>query len=361
MKKVGFFSLAFSLAGCFLGTGFISGQEQWQYFGVFGVSGFVGLMLAMLLIFIFCAVMLSYARKTEECEFDRLVIAQERPYLRTAVGAVTVFFMFTTYVVMTAGAGDLLNQTFGLPSYVGRALICILIMTVSFLGISGMFSVLSVFIPILIVFTFVIFFASPHPLSLEAINAKCTDVNNPLLSSWWISALNSATYNVGSSLGVIVTIGAYAKSRKSVLLGTGVCMLALTVFSCCLLIVMHAHPEITQAQLPMVAYAGSLSSWVGKLFAVFLFVGMFSSSLAISVSVCNYMQSKLKKMPRALGVYGLPFVMALIAFLCGEVGFSSLVSVVYPISGYVSILFIVLIIINYVRHKVSHEKGESRQ
>ena len=351
MKKIGSFSLAFSLAGCFLGTGFISGQEQWQYFGVFGIEGFLGLALAMLLIFAFCAVMLSYARETEECEFDRLVISRPSPVLRATVGAVTVFFMFTTYVVMTAGAGDLLNQTFSLPSYVGRALICALIMVVSFLGISGMFSVLSVFIPILIAFTFVIFFAAKHPLSLEIINANRVNVNNPLLSSWWISALNSATYNVGSSLGVIITIGAYAKSRKSVLLGSGVCLSAIAIFSACLLVIMHAHASVTQAELPMVAYATSLATWVGKLFSVFLFVGMFSSSLAISVSVCNYMQSKMKKLPRAVGVYLLPFVMALVAFLCGEVGFSSLVSVVYPVSGYVSVVFIVLILVNYARYK----------
>ncbi len=351
MKKIGSFSLAFSLAGCFLGTGFISGQEQWQYFGVFGVEGFLGLALAMLLIFAFCAVMLSYARETEECEFDRLVISRPSPVLRTIVGAVTVFFMFTTYVVMTAGAGDLLNQTFGLPSYIGRMLICVLIMVVSFLGISGMFSVLSVFMPILIVFTFVIFFATKHPLSLEIISANRVNVNNPLLSSWWISALNSATYNVGSSLGVIITIGAYAKSRKSVLLGSGVCLSAIAIFSTCLLVIMHAHAGVTQAELPMVAYATMLGAWVGKLFSVFLFVGMFSSSLAISVSVCNYMQSKMKKLPKAVGVYLLPFVMALVAFLCGEVGFSSLVSVVYPISGYVSVVFIVLILINYAYYK----------
>ena len=351
MKRIGMFSLAFSLAGCFLGTGFISGQEQWQYFGVFGTQGFVGALIAMLLIFLISSVSMIYASESGEREFDRLLIPQNIPFLRNAIGVITVLFMFTTYVVMTAGAGNLLEQTFGLPAYVGRAIVCVLIMVVSFLGISGMFSVLSVFIPILIAFTFVMFFAMPHPLTLDAINANRAEVNNPMLSSFWMSAINNGAYNVGSSLGVIAAIGVHAKSKKSVFGGTALCVSLLLLFSCCLLVIMHAHPEITSEQLPMVAYAAKVAPWVETLFSLFLFVGMFSASLAISVSVCFYLQNKIKKMPSAFGVYFLPFLLASVAFLCGGVGFSRLVSIVYPISGYVSIIFVVLIFINYARFR----------
>ncbi len=358
MKKIGMFSLAFSLAGCFLGTGFISGQEQWQYFGVFGTDGFFGLILALLLIGVFSVVTMLYAHESGEREFDALVISRPIPWLRNAVGAITVFFMFTTYVVMTAGAGDLLEQSFGIPSYVGRAIICILIMVVSFLGISGMLGVLSVFVPILIVFVFVIFFVSSPTVSAEQINANRAEVANPLLSSWWLSALNSSTYNVGSSLGVIVAIGTQVKNKKSAALGTALCAVALLIFSAFLLIMMHSYPASAETELPMVAYAASLAPWVGTLFSIFLFIGMFSASLAISVAVCFYMQSKLLKMPRAVGVYALPALLAAIAFLCGGIGFSRLVSVVYPISGYVSVLFIVLVFVNYIGFKGKSRKGE---
>ncbi len=358
MKKIGMFALAFSLAGCFLGTGFISGQEQWQYFGVFGVSGFFGVLLAMCLIFLISSVSMIYAKESGEREFDRLLVTQNLPFLRNAIGALTVFFMFTTYIVMIAGAGNLLEQTFSLPDYLGRVIICVLIMTVSFLGISGMFSVLSVFIPILIAFTFVMFFAMGHPLSIEAINANRAEVGNPMLSSWWASAINNGAYNVGSSLGVIIAIGVHAKSKKSIFSGVALCVALLLLFSCCLLTVMHAHPEITEEQLPMVAYAAKIAPWVETLFSVFLFVGMFSASLAISVSVCFYLQNKVKKMPRAVGVYLLPFLLAAIAFLCGGVGFSRLVSIVYPISGYVSIVFLVLKFINYIRFKINEKKTQ---
>ena len=42
MKEIKTWSLAFTYVGCFLGAGFISGQELWQFFGSFGNWGYVG-------------------------------------------------------------------------------------------------------------------------------------------------------------------------------------------------------------------------------------------------------------------------------------------------------------------------------
>ena len=36
--------------GCFLGAGFVSGQELWQYFGCFGIQGILGLFTACLIL-----------------------------------------------------------------------------------------------------------------------------------------------------------------------------------------------------------------------------------------------------------------------------------------------------------------------
>ena len=42
MKQIKTLTLAFTYVGCFLGAGFISGQELWQFFGAFGNWGYVG-------------------------------------------------------------------------------------------------------------------------------------------------------------------------------------------------------------------------------------------------------------------------------------------------------------------------------
>ena len=47
MKKISVPRLALTYAGCFLGAGYVSGQELWQFFGTFGLWGLLGLILAL--------------------------------------------------------------------------------------------------------------------------------------------------------------------------------------------------------------------------------------------------------------------------------------------------------------------------
>ena len=49
MKGIGGVRLALSLIGCFLGAGFVSGQEIWQCFAHSGRQGMLGLAVAWLL------------------------------------------------------------------------------------------------------------------------------------------------------------------------------------------------------------------------------------------------------------------------------------------------------------------------
>ena len=49
-RKIGTLRLGLTFAGCFLGAGYVSGQELWQYFGAFGTHGLLGLALAIALL-----------------------------------------------------------------------------------------------------------------------------------------------------------------------------------------------------------------------------------------------------------------------------------------------------------------------
>lgn len=47
MKKLGSLPVGLSFAGCFLGVGCMSGAEVFQFFGTFGIPGFVGVFFAV--------------------------------------------------------------------------------------------------------------------------------------------------------------------------------------------------------------------------------------------------------------------------------------------------------------------------
>ena len=49
MNEMKTLPLAFTYVGVFLGAGFVSGPELWQFFGAFGNWGYVGFLLAAVL------------------------------------------------------------------------------------------------------------------------------------------------------------------------------------------------------------------------------------------------------------------------------------------------------------------------
>ena len=70
MKKLSAKQLAMSYTGVFLGAGFVSGQELWQFFGAYGLGGYFGILLAVALLFLFGVLILRLAQITQETEMD---------------------------------------------------------------------------------------------------------------------------------------------------------------------------------------------------------------------------------------------------------------------------------------------------
>ena len=119
MKKLSLSRLALTYAGCFLGAGYVSGQELWQFFGAFGFWGLVGLILALSGMLAFSCLLISLAQKTGIVEMDRIVVPWEIAWLRGISAVLQVVFLFGVAVIMAAGAGALLHQLFAIPVWVG--------------------------------------------------------------------------------------------------------------------------------------------------------------------------------------------------------------------------------------------------
>ena len=66
MKKIGALNLGLAFAGCFLGAGYVSGQELWQFFGSFGGGGLLGVLAAMALL---------------ACSYCKLVTGSFNPFI----------------------------------------------------------------------------------------------------------------------------------------------------------------------------------------------------------------------------------------------------------------------------------------
>jgi hypothetical protein len=77
MKKINSIKLMLTFAGCFLGAGYVSGQELWQFFGSFGKIGFLGIAVAAVLLSSFGIILTRYVQLTGISDMDKVVIKKD--------------------------------------------------------------------------------------------------------------------------------------------------------------------------------------------------------------------------------------------------------------------------------------------
>ena len=229
-QKIGTLRLALTFAGCFLGAGYVSGQELWQYFGAFGARGLLGLVLAVALLGGTGVLLLRLSARTGIETMDALIVRADIPWLRTVVGVLTAALLFGVVCIMAAGIGALGEQMLGLPVWLGAAIACVLIAAAAYFGLGGMVSVFTVAVPCMIVAALVIAGIRLHRTGLTAAAFAAGDTN-PMLGNWATSAMNYAAYNFFATVGILAPLTRHLKKPGTAVWGTVLgCVLLLAVY-----------------------------------------------------------------------------------------------------------------------------------
>lgn len=341
--------IAVVFTGSFLGAGFLSGQELLQFFGVFGGYGLVGMVLALLAFVIFSLMVMDIARQTGRTEFDHIIVFREITWLRRCVEAMFLFFLFGVMVAMIAGAGALLEQVFGLPAVAGNALISLLVLAVALAGAAGLLASFSLVVPLLVAAAVVISAVAFYRLPAAPLEMQAFSSGNPLLGNWFFSALSFISYNMMAAISILVPLTQGGEDPRTVHKGMALGALLLTLIFACILLPMTLFPDVVlTAELPMLSLAFCLAPALGYLYAVLLFCGMFTAALSSLYAITSRVQLRAEGRLISKRFVAL---LCVLAFLGSIFGFKNIVSIVYPICGYLGFLALIGILLHYISLK----------
>ena len=333
-QKIGTLRLALTFAGCFLGAGYVSGQELWQYFGAFGARGLLGLVLAVALLGGTGVLLLRLSARTGIETMDALIVRADIPWLRTVVGVLPAAMMHTT-----PNSSALGEQMLGLPVWLGAAIACVLIAAAAYFGLGGMVSVFTVAVPCMIVAALVIAGIRLHRTGLTAAAFAAGDTN-PMLGNWATSAVNYAAYNFFATVGILAPLTRHLKKPGTAVWGTVLGCVLLLAVALGVLAALAVSPESVGAQLPMLDLACRLGT-AGVVYAVLLFLGMFGTSVSSLVAVLTYAGQKSARL--AGHRTALLLVLTAAAFAGSLFGFGDLIGTVYPVYGYLGMAAMLLV------------------
>ncbi len=355
MKKLNWIEITSLYIGVIMGAGFASGRESWQFFGVFGRQGYYGAILATIG-FVLLSFMLTYiARSKKTADLGRLISPFESRELENIIGWALAIIYYTVLIAMTAAGGSLLNQQFGISKAVGGAVIailCILTVLGDFERISSIFRLMIPGLFILALLTAALTIASGFSQSGQVSGYE----PGRMSPNWVASAIVFMSYN---GLGMITMAGNSAMNAKDdrnayagVAAGT-LCLGGLTILLLRALLSDMAYSS--SLDLPMLGFSGRISVVLNIAFAIVLYCAVYSAAAStyygFSTKLCNSRTGEPWKCKRAIIVAG-----ALIGFALGLMGFTTLVEFLYPAHGYLGIVFIILILCNFLKELAKNRR-----
>ena len=352
MKKLSFIEITSLYIGVIMGAGFASGRECWQFFGVFGPRGYYGAVFSTVC-FVLLACMLTYiARSKHTSDLGRLISPFDNSVIDGIIGWTLGIIYYSMIIAMTAAGGSLLNQQFGVNKAAGGAVIavlCIITVLGDFERVSRVFRLL---VPVLFVIGVLTIL-----LTIKADFAQSGAVSGykpgRMSPNWPVSAFVFMAYN---TLGMITMAGSCAVNARDnrhaytgAVLGT-LCLGALTVLLLRALLTDMAFSS--GLDLPMLGFSARISPVLNIIYAMVLYGAVYSTGAStyygFSTRLSNF------KYRKQIIVAG-----AAAGFLLGLTGFKTLVEFLYPAQGYIGLIFIVLIIINFARELRKNRIGSN--
>lgn len=356
MKELNVRRLALTYAGSFLGAGFVSGQEIWQFFGTFGSGGWAGLLLTVLLLIGIGLIIMLLVERTGILAMDQLMIPWNAPRLRGLSAALQIIFYFGIIAIMYAGGGALVQQLFHIPTWVGSAAMCVLVTIVAIYGAMGIVRVYSLIVPVMVVFAMLTGIRAMLRFGISAA-APVSGETNPLLAGWLLGAVTYTAYNSFATVGIISPVAEIPHTRKVTYRGISLGGVLLLLIAFSVMGGILSCPETALTELPMLALSMRLSPALGCAYGVLLLFAMYGSALSCMVAVTNYSFIKYPKLKEKR--VSLLFALGVVCFITGLGGFGDLIAVLYPLFGYCSLGFLGCLIWHFFHTKSSKEKSSA--
>lgn len=330
------FQIATVYVGTVVGAGFATGKEIVEFFTQYGLYGFFGILIAgYLFIFTGTKIMLvaSYIKATSYEEFNEYLFGKKTAFI------INLFFLLMLLgvsAVMISGAGAVFEEQLGMPQRVGVWLTIVLATIVLLFGTRGLFAINSFVVPVMISFSLILCFLTIG----EGYFFESLSIVPESGMTWKIvfSPFAYTAFNLALAQAVLVPIASEVQDQKVIKWGGILGGLFLTIILLSGHLALMTLPNVMDYEIPSAIIMKSVAE---TLYWVFIFViyGEIFTSVIGNIFGLERQISNFWKVP---SVY-IILLLFIITVMISEVGYGRLLSFLYPLFGYISLIFLVLV------------------
>ncbi|WP_312096927.1 hypothetical protein [Niallia sp.] len=331
-------SAAIQLAAVYVGTvvgaGFATGREIVVFFSQYGFIGLLGILLSGFIFAYFGAKLMRISVKIKATSYQEVTIYLFGNIIGTIINFLLLLMLIGVCAVMFSGAGAVFEEQLGLNKSVGVIFTIVLSLLVMMVGTKGLFAVNTFVVPIMISFSFILFFLSVSlPGFFGEIFQMETVTWKTITSPFSYTALNLAL-----AIAVLVPAASEIGDEEAVKWGGilgGIALMMILISSHFSLIMLA---DVYQYSIPMATIMKNLAPQLSWVYILVIYGEIFSSVIGNIYGLERQLRSFVP-LPSMVIIGGIIFVSYFISY----VQYGTLLSFLYPIFGYISLVFLLFL------------------
>lgn len=349
--------IAAAFIGTIVGAGFATGQEVLQFFTFFGYKSLLGIGIATLLFSYFGFVIMRMSRELKADSHLSLVKYTAGPQLGVVLDWFITISFLGVLVVMAAGSGAVAEEHLKLPSLFGSLAVIVLSFITVISGVKNVLRVIGMVVPFLLfaVLGVALYSIISDPITPQKI-AMLQSFDPPVTVKWPFAALLYVSYNILLAVAILAPLGLEAVNKRNLILGgiLGGLGLGLGILAINLAII-SGVPEVLPFQVPMVFLASRLNPILAHAYGIILLLEIYTTAVSILygfVARIGYYNNIQRFIWAGVASIG--------ALIAAQLGFSRVITTIYPLMGFVGVLFLASILWAQFRELVSGDLRKRR-
>jgi uncharacterized membrane protein YkvI len=330
------FQIAAVYVGTVVGAGFATGKEIVEFFSRFGFFGLISILMSGYLFIALGSKLMRMAAHIDAQSYQEFNEYLFGKWPSRVINVFMLFMLLGVSAVMLSGAGAVFEEQLGLPKAVGVFLTIFLSFLVMLVGTKGLFAVNTFVVPVMITFSIILMLYSvqmPHFIDQLLFVPHAEDGWKSVIAPFSYVALN-----LGLSQAVLVPIATEVKDDWTIKWGGILGGSALTLILIANHFTLIMLPNLEMYNIPMAIVMKNLAPFFYWIFVLVIYGEIFTSVIGNVFGLDRQLKQYLP-----LSTMVSVTLIFVVSYLISLVNYGTLLSYLYPLFGYVCMIFFILL------------------
>ncbi|WP_341320943.1 hypothetical protein NSQ62_15000 [Solibacillus sp. FSL H8-0523] len=345
MKKS--LQIATAFVSLVVGAGFASGQEIMQYFTSYGVTSIFGCIVAAIIFSFLGMTLAQMGSDLQTTSHKEGLYYIGGRFFGPVLDLLICFVLFGIAIVMLAGAGSAFNQMYMIEPSVGSMLMVLAVMFTLLWNAENIIGILATLTPYLLGFIFILLIYSLFTMDYSISELNELSKSQPSATPHWLlSTVLYVSFNFSAAAAMLIVVGGTVVDRNVAKRGGALGGLLLGLLILLINLALFAKMDVVRGvEMPTLMLAQQIHPVMGIIMSIILLAMIYSTAIGTL-----YILAVRIVTPERFSFKIIVMLLCLVGFAISLIGFTTLISKVYAVMGYLGILLVLAILWSWLRN-----------